>query len=51
MAEKQWRKVNPPHLEAVVQAGIRFPDEQTRILLNMSKSSDSFINQPVEVAA
>jgi len=50
MAEKRWRKVNSPHLVAVVQAGVRFPDGQTHILPDMPKSSDSFISKPVEVA-
>jgi len=50
MAEKRWRKVNSPHLVAVVQAGVRFPDGQTHVLPDMPKSSDSFIIQPVEVA-
>jgi len=49
MAEKRWRKVNSPHLVAVVQAGVSFPDGQTRLLPDMPKSSDSFIIQPVEV--
>lgn len=49
MAEKRWRKVNSPHLVAVVQAGVRFPGGQTRILPDMPKPSDSFIIQPVEV--
>lgn len=50
MAEKRWRKVNSPHLVAVVQAGVRFPDGQTHILPDMPKSSDSLFIKPVEVA-
>jgi hypothetical protein len=50
MAEKRWRKVNSPHLVAVVQAGVRFPDGQTHILPAMPKSSDSPVSKPVEVA-
>ncbi len=50
MAEKRWRKVNSPHLVAVVQAGVSFPDGQTCLLPDMPKSSDSFIIKPVEVA-
>lgn len=46
MAETRWRKVNSPHLVAVVQAGVRFPDGETRILPDMPKSSD----KPVEAA-
>lgn len=50
MAEKRWRKVNSPHLVALVQAGVLFPDGQTRILPEMPKSSDSLFVKPVEVA-
>ena len=50
MAEKRWRKVNSPHLVAVVQAGVRFPDGETRILPDMPKPSDNPIIKPVEVA-
>lgn len=50
MAEKRWRKVNSPHLVALVQAGVTFPDGQTRILPDLPKSSDSVVIQPVEVA-
>ncbi len=50
MAEKRWRKVNSPHLVAVVQAGVRFPDGETRILPDMPKSSDKPVIKPVEVA-
>lgn len=50
MAEGRWRKVNSPHLVAVVQAGVRFPDGETHILPDMPKSSDNPIRKPVEVA-
>ena len=50
MAETRWRKVNSPHLVAVVQAGVRFPDGETRILPDMPKSSVNPVIKPVEVA-
>jgi putative transposase len=50
MAEKRWRKVNSPHLVAVVQAGVKFPDGQTRILPDMPKSEELLVVEPVEVA-
>ncbi len=50
MAEKRWRKLNAPHLVAVVQACVSFPDGQTRILPDMPQSVDSLICKPVEVA-
>lgn len=46
MAEKRWRRVNAPHLVALVQAGIQFPDGKTRILPDMP--SDSVVNLPVD---
>ena len=50
MAEKRWRKVNSPHLVAIVQAGVRFPDGETRILPDLPKPSDNPVIKPVEVA-
>lgn len=32
-AEKRWRKINAPHLVALVQAGIKFPDGQRQLAL------------------
>ncbi len=49
MAEKRWRRVNSPQLVAVVQAGVRFPDGQTRILPDMPKPSENSVIMPVEV--
>ena len=48
-AEKRWRKVNSPHLVALVQAGVKFPDGQTRVLPNLS--TDSVVNLPVDAAS
>lgn len=48
-AEKRWRKVNSPHLVALVQAGVKFPDGQTRVLPNLS--SDSAVNLLVDAAS
>lgn len=39
MAEKRWRRVNSPHLVALVQAGVKFPDGKTRILPNLPSNS------------
>ena len=30
-AEKRWRKINAPHLVALVQAGVRSPDGQRQL--------------------
>jgi len=32
-AEKRWRKINAPHLVALVQAGVQFPDGQRQPVL------------------
>jgi transposase-like protein len=47
MAEKRWRRVNSPHLVALVQAGIKFPNGKTRVLPDLP--SDSVINLPADV--
>jgi len=30
-AEKRWRKINAPHLVALVQAGVKFPGGQQKL--------------------
>jgi hypothetical protein len=45
-AEQRWRRINSPHLAALVQAGVDFPDGKTRILPDLS--SDSVVNLPVD---
>ena len=47
-AERRWRRVNSPHLVALVAAGVKFPDGETRILPNLP--SDSVVNLQVDVA-
>jgi hypothetical protein len=42
LAEGRWRRVNSPHLVALVAAGVKFPDGKTRILPDLS--SDSVVN-------
>jgi putative transposase len=32
-AEKRWRRINAPHLVALVQAGVQFPDGQRQLVL------------------
>ena len=39
MAEQRWRKLNSSHLVALVHAGVKFPDGQTRILADMVSDS------------
>ena len=47
-AERRWRRVNSPHLVALVVASVKFPDGETRILPNLP--SDSVVNLQVDVA-
>ena len=35
-AEKHWRKINAPHLVALVQAGVEFPDGQRQLSLKVA---------------
>jgi putative transposase len=48
-AEKRWRRVNAAHLVALVQAGVKFPNGQTRILPDLL--SDSVVNLPVDATS
>ena len=41
-AEERWRRVNSPHLVALVAVGTKFPDGKTRILPDLP--SDSVVN-------
>lgn len=47
-AETRWRRVNSPHLVALVAVGTKFPDGKTRILPDLP--SDSIVNLQVDVA-
>ena len=49
MAEKRWRRLRSPHLVALVHAGVKFPDGQTKILAELL--SDSDVNLPVDAAS
>ena len=47
-AEGRWRRVNSPHLVALVAVGTKFPDGKTRILPDLP--SDSIVNLQVDAA-
>ncbi len=47
-AERRWRRVNSPHLVALVATGVKFPNGKTRILPGLS--SDSAVNLQVDAA-
>ena len=50
-AEKCWRRVNSPHLVALVHAGVEFPDGKTRILPDMSEEAKQVVLKVQEDAA
>ena len=51
-AEKRWRKVNAPHLVALVRAGVKFPDGQAEMLQVDDHSEDClFVQTPSIYAA
>jgi transposase-like protein len=45
-AEKRWRRVNSPHLVALVHAGVKFHHGKTRILPHLP--DNSVVNLPVD---
>ena len=49
MAEKRWRRLNSPHLVALVHSGVRFPDGKTKVLAEMMPEKDT--NLPMDVAS
>ena len=50
-AEQHWRRVNAPHLVALVHAGVKFPDGMTRILPDMSEQAEQTLLKLQEDAA
>jgi putative transposase len=48
-AEERWRRVNSPHLVALVHAGVKFPDGKTRILPDLP--SAAVVNVPVDATS
>jgi hypothetical protein len=44
-AEKRWRRVNAPHLVALVRAGVKFPDGQAQMLQVDDPSEDRLFAQ------
>lgn len=46
--EKRWRRVNAPHLVALVQAGVKFHDGKTRTLPDLP--ADIVVTVPVDAA-
>ena len=51
LSEERWRRVNSPHLVALVQAGVRFPDGETKVLPDIPAQDSSEIVNVHEDAA
>ena len=49
--ESRWRRVNSPHLVALVHAGVEFPDGMTRILPDMPEEAKQAVLKVQEDAA
>jgi putative transposase len=49
--EKRWRKVNAPHLVALVAAGVEFPNGQAKMFQPEPAHEDSFMPTPWILAA
>ena len=50
-AEKRWRRVNAPHLVALVKAGVEFPDGEAEMFQSESAPVDLFTHTPSVFAA
>ncbi len=50
-AEQHWRWVNSSHLVALVHAGVKFPDGETRILPDMPEQAEQAVLKVQEDAA
>ena len=45
-SEKRWRKLNAPHLVALVKAGVHFPNGQAKMFQREPASEDVFMTAP-----
>jgi putative transposase len=50
-AEQRWRRVNAPHLVALVRAGVKFPDGEAHMLLVDDPSEDRLFAQTPSIYA
>ncbi len=50
-AEQRWRKVNAPHLVALVKAGVEFPNGQAEMLQSESEPDEFSVPIPWILAA
>jgi transposase-like protein len=49
-AEKRWRRINGPHLVALVKAGVEFPDGEAEMLKSEPAPEDLFTRTPAIAA-
>ena len=49
-AEQRWRRINAPHLAALVKAGVKFPNGQAEMFL-LEPSDDSLFTRAPSVYA
>ena len=50
-AEQHWRRVNSPHLVALIHAGVKFPDGKTRILPDTPEQAEQAVFKVQQDAA
>jgi transposase-like protein len=50
-AEKHWRRLNAPHLVALVKAGVEFPDGKAEMFQSEPAPADLFTHTPSVLAA
>jgi len=50
-AEKRWRRVNAPHLVALVKAGVEFPNGEAEMFQPEPAPEDLFAHTPSILAA
>ena len=45
-AEERWRRINAPHLAALVAAGVNFPDGEAEMFQGEPQSEELFMPTP-----
>jgi hypothetical protein len=50
-AQQRWRRVNTPHLVALVKAGVEFPNDQAKMLQSELEPEELFMPIPWILAA
>jgi putative transposase len=48
-AERHWRRVNAPHLVALVRAGVKFPNGQAEMFQFQSKTTEDVLFNPAQL--